>query len=378
MKKVIVALNRRWTQRRNLAVRLRFRVMNSSVPEQRAESVNISKGGVYFTTELTLEQGAPIQLLMKMPQEITGKPTTEWRCTGHVVRVTPVRSPRVAVGIGVRFDCYEILPGFGARDDNSGPIPFPRIRKMQLQNATILLVDDEPDLRAIVADWFGRKASRVLLARNGAEALNIIHANQVDAVVSDVRMPVMDGITLLRTLKATDSYKPCVVFGGGFTDIEAREAYDLGVEATMPKPVERKHLIAVLTRIFTERDELWRLPPLDKAEAVLDATFGSLATARSQGLLTFGRGGFCIHSTLKLREGPVELLLDFEADKRRVTGQGIVRWTASSEAQVGVEITYIDDESRDWILNLTRPNKSLSFIPRTTAIQTTPGMRACM
>src|SRR6202035_5768049 len=105
----------------------------------------------------------------------------------------------------------------------------------------------------------------------------------------------------------------------------------LGVEAVMSKPVDRKHLVAAVTRIVAERDELWRFPPSEKAEAILDATFDSLATALSQGLLALGRGGFCIHSKLKLAHGPVDLVLDFKVDKRRVTGQGIVRWTTSPE-----------------------------------------------
>jgi len=219
---------------------------------------------------------------------------------------------------------------------------------MHLKDATILLVDDEPDLRTIIAEWFKREGSRVLVAEDGAEALNIIQANQVDVVVSDVRMPVMDGITLLKKVKAS-GYKSSVMFVSGFTDvIKPRESYDLGVEAVMSKPVERKQLIAAVGRILAERDELWRFPPGAKAEAVLDAAFDSLASAL-------------------IAEGPVDLLLDFKSDKRTVTGQGIVRWTTSPEAEVGVEITYIDDINRAWMISLTGPNTSLSFIPRTTA-----------
>jgi hypothetical protein len=44
-----------------------------------------------------------------MPEEISGNPATEWRCTGHVVRVEPVDTPRGKLGVGVQFDCYEIL-----------------------------------------------------------------------------------------------------------------------------------------------------------------------------------------------------------------------------------------------------------------------------
>jgi CheY-like chemotaxis protein len=234
---------------------------------------------------------------------------------------------------------------------------------MQLKDASVLVVDDEPDWRTIIGDWFGGQGSNVLIAENGAEALALIRTNHVDVIVSDVRMPVMDGITLLRNIRASESYKPSVMFISGFSDIAPGEAYDLGVEAMMSKPVERKDLISAVTRVLAARDELWQLAPSQKPENTLEATFDSLSTAVSQGLLAFGRGGFRIHSDRNLREGPVNLLLDFQAEKRRVTGQGIIRWIASAEAEIGVEITCIDDNNRAWIIGLTGANQSFSFIP---------------
>jgi CheY-like chemotaxis protein len=243
---------------------------------------------------------------------------------------------------------------------------------MQIKDATILIVDDELDLREILGAWFRREGARVLVAENGVEALKVIHANRVDVVVSDVRMPVMDGISLLKSIKGDNQYKSSVMFLSGFTDIEPREAYDLGIEAVMSKPVDRKELLAVVTRVLAERNELWLSPPTTNTEIVLDAVFESLELALSQGLLLFGRGGFCIQSASKLKEGPVDLLLDFQADQRRVQGRGVIRWTSHPEPEIGVEIMYIDDDNRAWILGLTAPNESLSFIPRTTATPATP------
>jgi hypothetical protein len=176
----------------------------------------------------------------------------------------------------------------------------------------------------------------------------------------------MDGVTMLQKIKSTSTYLPSVMFITGFYDIAPRQAYELGAEAMISKPVERKQLISIVSRILTAREDLWRLPPPDKADAVLLANFESLASALTRGLIAFGRGGFCIYSTLQLVEGPVDLLLDFQADQRKVTGRGIVHWTDFAEAQIGVEITHIDDGNRPWILSLTEPNRTASFIPRTS------------
>jgi hypothetical protein len=100
--------DRRISPRYGFRVPLRVRLWKSEAPEQRAESVNLSPHGVYFATDAPLREGETVEILLKMPQEITDEPTTEWRCTGHVVRVERGKEGSSKVGIGVRFDCYEV------------------------------------------------------------------------------------------------------------------------------------------------------------------------------------------------------------------------------------------------------------------------------
>lgn len=100
--------DRRLSQRHPLKTALRVRVWKSALPEHRAESIDLSERGIFFITDMPFQQGEAVEVLLKMPQEITGEPTTEWRCTGLVVRVQPVDSPKGKLGVGVRFDCYEV------------------------------------------------------------------------------------------------------------------------------------------------------------------------------------------------------------------------------------------------------------------------------
>src|SRR5580704_1132141 len=100
--------DRRLSRRLNFKTPLRVRVWKSTAPEQRAESLNLSRNGVFFATDLPIQEGEALEILLKMPEEITAEPTTEWRCTGHVVRVEPVDSSRGKLGVGVQFDCYEV------------------------------------------------------------------------------------------------------------------------------------------------------------------------------------------------------------------------------------------------------------------------------
>jgi len=65
---------------------------------------------------------------------------------------------------------------------------------MELTDATVLVVDDEPMLLDIFGEWLQEENCHVLTAGDGAAALQSLRNHHVDVIVSDVRMPVMDGI----------------------------------------------------------------------------------------------------------------------------------------------------------------------------------------
>ena len=67
---------------------------------------------------------------------------------------------------------------------------------------TLLLVDDEASIRTSLGPYLERTGLRVLLASDGLEALDVLAANRVDIVVTDVLMPRMDGRELVRRLRA--------------------------------------------------------------------------------------------------------------------------------------------------------------------------------
>jgi hypothetical protein len=105
----VLTSDRRTSRRLQLKTALRVRIWKSGSTERKAESENLSERGTFFATDAPLAIGSAVEILVRMPEEITGKPATEWRCTGHVVRLEPVETPRGKFGVGVEFDCYEIL-----------------------------------------------------------------------------------------------------------------------------------------------------------------------------------------------------------------------------------------------------------------------------
>jgi CheY-like chemotaxis protein len=238
---------------------------------------------------------------------------------------------------------------------------------MELKDATVLIVDDEPMLLEIFREWLGEENCRVLTAGDGAAALQILGSHHVDVIVSDVRMPVMDGILLLKNLTTyvglSERIPPKMIFISGFTDLEPREAYNLGVEALLQKPIDRVRLVETVRRALRSREEAWSefltpgAPPLHLA-------LPSVSSAMEQGRIAFGRGGFCLYSSSAPREGPVRFDLEFEGEAISFAGHGLIRWAEPDDCLLGVEILDLDEPCREWVIGLITVNASSSYIPR--------------
>lgn len=115
-----------------------------------------------------------------------------------------------------------------------------------LGGKTILVVDDEADLRAILCEDLETAGAAVAQATNGRKAYELFLEHGYDAIVSDVRMPDGDGIELMHKLRADPRKMPCLIFITGFADITADEAGELGVHGMLYKPFSLKELRLIL------------------------------------------------------------------------------------------------------------------------------------
>jgi len=103
----IALSDRRVSPRHNFRLPLCVRILKSAIAEQWTESVNLSERGIYFPTNSPLRVGSGVQVLLKMPEEITGERTNEWLCSATWF-ASSLDSPRGRSGVGVQFDCYEV------------------------------------------------------------------------------------------------------------------------------------------------------------------------------------------------------------------------------------------------------------------------------
>ncbi len=236
-----------------------------------------------------------------------------------------------------------------------------------MSQGTILVVEDELVLREIEAEWLEEQGFQVLLARDGDEALRMAQANSPDVIVTDMRMPVMDGLTFLKRLSEVLGRTPPAILVTGFNGKDLRDAYDVGVEVSLGKPFTDLQLLAAVKQLRTPPQERWILREPAKPPQSLYARFASPEAAHDQGALAFGTGGFCLRTQEPLRTGPVRFALEFE--ETRIAGLGAIHWVAPDEEQVGVEILGLEPDTLALARNLTTGASARGFIPRTSTIQ---------
>lgn len=152
-----------------------------------------------------------------------------------------------------------------------------------LKTLNLLYVEDDPEVRAEMAAYLGRRVGALHLAGNGAEGLAAFTAVRPDLVVTDIRMPVLDGLAMAQAIRAADPLVPIVVTTAFEQTDYLQRAIEIGVTRYVLKPVHADQLEAALLdcarRLYAE-SQLARRRQLDE----------ELARLRQQATLMGGIG----------------------------------------------------------------------------------------
>ncbi len=117
----------------------------------------------------------------------------------------------------------------------------------------ILLVDDSLSIRRIIGKYLANKGfTHVLEAGNGSEALKILDSNRVDVIVSDLHMPVMDGMTFLEQVKANTRTRDIrfIMLTVEATQKTMNKALSMGIDSYIVKPVTEKIFMDEFERVI--------------------------------------------------------------------------------------------------------------------------------
>ena len=113
---------------------------------------------------------------------------------------------------------------------------------MTSKNKTILITGDDESLRRVIEYNLSNKGYRLLLANNGEEALNIFKSEDVDVVVTDIKMEKMDGLELLEEIKRLDKNTLVIMITAYGSIDTAVRAMKLGAYDYIIKPFNRDEL----------------------------------------------------------------------------------------------------------------------------------------
>jgi len=117
---------------------------------------------------------------------------------------------------------------------------------------TLLIVDDAMSMRGLVAMTLKNSGYEVIEASDGKEALAMLQGKKVSLVITDLNMPNMNGIELVKALKALPAFKfvPIVMLTTESEDGKKQEGKDAGVKAWMVKPFKPDALLGVVKKII--------------------------------------------------------------------------------------------------------------------------------
>ena len=116
----------------------------------------------------------------------------------------------------------------------------------------ILIVDDSPSMREMIRFTLKSAGYQVFAAVDGAEALQFAEEKSVNLVVTDINMPRMDGITLIKKLREMENYKhtPILTLTTEGGEELKQDGKDAGATGWIVKPFDPDQLIRVIKRVL--------------------------------------------------------------------------------------------------------------------------------
>ncbi|HNV58159.1 MAG TPA: response regulator [Rhodoferax sp.] len=116
---------------------------------------------------------------------------------------------------------------------------------------TIMIVDDSASIRTVVGIALRGEGYTVIEAKDGQDAINKLTGQKVNLIISDVNMPIMDGITFVKHVKQMAAYKftPIIMLTTESDESKKREGQAAGARAWVVKPFKPEQMLAAVQRL---------------------------------------------------------------------------------------------------------------------------------
>jgi len=214
-------------RRTELPADVEIEVEGAGVPRVAAgEIMDVGVGGILVRVAESMAEGTLCTVRFADPE------VGALEARGFVRRI---RVDSTGFLLGIEFENrLEALRTPGAEDHLDG---------FELESTKILVVDDEPSVVELLYRFLTSRGCEVSTASSGPEALNMLRNDAPDITVLDLKMPGMDGLEVLETIRAENLEAGKVWAVSGYaTDAEAREALRQGAADFISKPLDLKYL----------------------------------------------------------------------------------------------------------------------------------------
>jgi excisionase family DNA binding protein len=163
------------------------------------------------------------------------------------------RIPAVRVGRQWRFRKQDVDRWLETQQGRASRASVASVVRPALdRRARILVVDDEAGIRELLSKTLALAEYEVDLAPGGQEALERLRADHYDLVITDLKMPGVDGMTLIREARRFLPQLPIIIITGFSTEASAIEAINLGVNGYLTKPFRVPKVLSVAAKALGE------------------------------------------------------------------------------------------------------------------------------
>ncbi|HTV52238.1 MAG TPA: response regulator [Steroidobacteraceae bacterium] len=123
----------------------------------------------------------------------------------------------------------------------------------------ILFVEDDPEIRRMVADFLTDNGFRMSVAREGREMDRILSVSRIDALILDIMLPREDGLSLCRRVRASSNL-PIIMLTARGSETERIVGLEMGADDYLPKPFSTYELLARLRAVLRRAQAVSRTP----------------------------------------------------------------------------------------------------------------------
>ncbi len=148
----------------------------------------------------------------------------------------------------------------------------------KLNNYTLLLVENEKGIRENLYEYFNLLFQTVLVANDGVEALSLYNSNKIDLIITDIKMPNMDGIELVKTIRDKDKDTSIVIISA-HTDVELLlDSIPLNLIEYVVKPLNETKISNILNTFLETKDDADFIYDKSRCEVIVNGEMHTLST----------------------------------------------------------------------------------------------------